>query len=177
MSSRLPRTGVILRTTWLNCSASGRQGWQVGGWKNSDNNFLFPFWPTFQCNTSGKGGNSCMNQWGTRVGVGVHADAGTPRIVDCSCKLKPRFASSSALVYVDLPTGSASRKLLPYSWRVLVTTISILKFGESLLINYCHIHYHRKGIVIRPTKMTTMFADTILIVFISVCTALLAEGK
>lgn len=26
-------------------------------------------------------------------------------------------------------------------------------------------------------KMSTMFADTILIVFISICTALLAEGK
>lgn len=29
----------------------------------------------------------------------------------------------------------------------------------------------------RSDKMSTMFADTVLIVFISVCTALLAEGE
>lgn len=33
------------------------------------------------------------------------------------------------------------------------------------------------GVQKRKCKMSTMFADTLLIVFISVCTALLAEGE
>lgn len=81
----------------------------------------------------------------------------------------PRFFSQRRVDWPALPPGSAG-----YRFRPLLGDVAPGSFRVAGSISGSAAALPGEGVGI---TMSTMFADTLLIVFISVCTALLAEGE